>query len=275
MAYIKVLKDEDLAGGVDNTEVYPITTSQALYRQNPDGTIPPGIKHQKLEDSLQDIESDASELHRKAEKLVVSLNNNKGGQTLEINGEVNTITLQGSASIETFGDEPASPISPEDMQSKRMTISSGSVVLYDESVVTTSYTLSSVVGTYTARFDATYNNIAKHTESSTNLNLRKYFGFATSQPTDPTTLGISHFSNTVGCTITVPAISSSFQYIYFAIPSGMTISNITQPDSLNAPLAFIQVGTINRVIEENIYTYKLYKSTDLIDSANSKRLTIS
>lgn len=275
MAYIKVIKDEELAGGVDNTEVYPVTTSQALYRQNPDGTVPPGIKHQKLEDSLQDIESDASELHRKTEKLVVSLNNNKGGQTLEINGEANTIILQGSANIETFGDEPSSPIAPEDMQSKRITISSGSAVLYDESVVTTSYTLPSVVGTYTARFDATYNNVSKYAESSTNLNLRKYFGFADSQPTNPETLAADHFSNSVACTITIPANGTGFKHIYFAVPSGMTITKVVQPDALNAPLAIQQIGTITRTIAGTSYTYKLYQSIDEIDASVNKRLTIS
>ena len=63
MAYIKTLKDNELIGGTDNTDVYPVSTTQAIFSQKPDGTLPDGIKHQKLEDRLFDGEEDARELH--------------------------------------------------------------------------------------------------------------------------------------------------------------------------------------------------------------------
>ena len=275
MAYIKTLKDNELVGGIDNTDVYPISTTQAIYRQNPDGTVPSGIQHQRLEESLQDHEDDAKELHRKAERLVVYLSNSKENQTLEITGESNTMTLTGSAQVETFGDEPSQAVTEAEMSAKRMTVSSSGATLYDEAVVSTTYIIPNVVGVYTVRFDCTYNGISKYATNITNVNLRKYFGFASTQPTDVTFLGTSHFGNSVGCTVTIPASGTGFKHIYLAVPNGMTISRVVQPDALNAPLAITQVGTVERVINGANYTYKLYQSNDLIDASVSKRLTIS
>lgn len=277
MAYIKTLKDNELIGGTDNTDVYPVSTTQAIFSQKPDGTIPEGIKHQRLEDRLFDGEEDARELHRKAEKLVLYLENSQAGQTMEITGEANNITLVGSAFIETYGDEPAEPVAFEDMEVKKLTISSSGAILEEINNWggNTTYTLPNVVGQYKARFDCTYNGIAKYVETTTNVNLNKYFGFADNQPTDVTALGTSHFSNSVACTVTIPASGTGFKHIYFAVPSGMSISRIVQPDALNAPLAFSQIGTVERIINGSNYTYKLYQSDDLIDSSVSKRLTIS
>ena len=108
------------------------------------------------------------------------------------------------------------------------------------------------------------------------MNLRKYFGFS-DELTDITILGTSHFSNSVACTVTIPANPSGDKYkaIYFAVPAGMTISDVRQSDALNAPLAFRFVNETYRVINGVSYAYKIYKSTDLIDSTVSKRLTIS
>ena len=277
MAYIKTLKDNELIGGTDNTDVYPVSTTQAIFSQKPDGTIPEGIKHQRLEDRLFDGEEDARELHRKAEKLVLYLENSQAGQTMEITGEANNITLVGSAFIETYGDEPAEPVAFEDMEVKKLTISSSGAILEEINNWggNTTYTLPNVVGQYKARFDCTYNGIAKYVETTTNVNLNKYFGFADNQPADVTALGASHFSNSVACTVTIPASGTGFKHIYFAVPSGMSISRIVQPDALNAPLAFSQIGTVERIINGSSYTYKLYQSDDLIDSSVNKRLTIS
>ena len=277
MAYIKTLKDNELIGGTDNTDVYPVTTTQAIYSQKPDGTIPEGIKHQRLEDRLFDGEEDARELHRKAEKLVLYLENSQAGQTMEITGEANNITLVGSAFIETYGDEPAEPVAFEDMEVKKLTISFSGAILEEINNWdgNTTYTLPNVVGQYKARFDCTYNGIAKYVETTTNVNLNKYFGFADNQPSDVTALDASHFSNSVACTVTIPASGTGFKHIYFAVPSGMSISRIVQPDALNAPLAFSQIGTVERIINGSSYIYKLYQSDDLIDSSVSKRLTIS
>ena len=56
MAIIETLKDNKLIGGTDNTEVYPITSTQAVYCQDPSGAVPVGRKP-KLEDRLKDIEA--------------------------------------------------------------------------------------------------------------------------------------------------------------------------------------------------------------------------
>lgn len=234
---------------------------------------------QDVTNRFNTIESDAQELHRKTERLVVYLTNNKNNQTLEITGNPNTMTLTGSAALETYGDEPSESITPEEMTIKRMTIKRVTVTgeittLYDEPVVNTTYTLPDAVGEYIARFDCTYNGIPKYAQSNTNVNLRKYFGFAAEAPTNVTTLGTSHFSNSVGCTVTIPASGTGFKSIYFAVPNDMTITRIVQPDALNAPLEFTQVGTVTRTIGTTNYTYKLYRSIEVNASVN-KRLTIS
>ena len=108
------------------------------------------------------------------------------------------------------------------------------------------------------------------------MNLRKYFGFSENL-TEITALEASHFSNSVACTITIPANLSGNKYkaIYFAVPAEMTISDVRQPDALNAPLEFIFINEESRLINGISYKYKIYKSRDLIDSTISKRLTIS
>lgn len=284
MAYIKTLKDNELVGGTDTKDVYPVSTTQALYSQEADGTVRMSkdnpLQPEKLEERLEDHEEDAQELHRKAEKLVVYLSNNKEGQTLEITGNANVMTLTGSANIETFGDEPADAIAPADMTVKELSVifSSASTAVAghaDGNNWVGTYTLPNVVGAYQAKFSCTYNGINKYETSNTNVNLRKYFGFAEDQPTDPTILGTSNFSNSVACTVTIPANGSGFKHIYLSVPNGMTIARVTQPDALNAPLAITQVGTITRTIGGSDYTYKLYRSNDMIDSSISKRLTIN
>lgn len=280
MAYIKTLKDNELIGGQDNTDIYPVTTSQAIYRQNSNGSKPDGVK-QKLEDTLQDHENDAKELHRKTERLTTYLSISKSGSslpngtTLEITGDENTISMIGTARVETYGDEPPQTVPEYEMESKKLTVTSNGTTLFDMAVAEATYTLPNVVGAYNIAFTAAYNRVSKNASSVINLNLRKYFGFDSTQPTDPTTLSASHFSNSVGCTITIFGNSAGFKHIYFAVPYNMSITNITQPDALNAPLAFSQVGTISRTISGNTYQYKLYKSVDLINASIPKRLTIS
>lgn len=57
MAYIKTLKDNELIGGTDNTDVYPISSTQAIYSQDKDGNTPAGVP-KLLEDRLKQGESD-------------------------------------------------------------------------------------------------------------------------------------------------------------------------------------------------------------------------
>lgn len=55
MGYIKTLKNNELIGGTDETPVYPVSSTQAIYSQNDSGDTPEG-KPKKLEDRLQSIE---------------------------------------------------------------------------------------------------------------------------------------------------------------------------------------------------------------------------
>lgn len=253
--------------------------------------IDKNVTNPKLDDESVDDRVITERLHKKMEKLTAYLSTEikevqEGGSEttisnpVEINGKAHKWNLTGYSNVETYGDEPSDEVNPNDMTVKTLNViySSASTTIAGHAEGNKwvgTYNIPNVVGTYTARFDCTYNNVPKYAESTINVNLRKYFGFSDSTPTDVTTLPVSHFSNSVNCTITIPASGIGFKHIYFAVPSGMTITRIVQPDALNAPLAFTQIDTINRVIGGTSYSYKLYQSTDEIDASVNKRLTIS
>lgn len=73
MAYIKKLKDNELIGGTDNTDVYPISTTQALYSQDNAGNVRMSKNNpnqpEKLEERLVDHEDNIEELHRDFERV--------------------------------------------------------------------------------------------------------------------------------------------------------------------------------------------------------------
>ena len=262
MAKVKVLKDNELVGGTDNTSVYPITHTKAIFDGN----------NKELDQRLNENDNDRDLLHRQSEKLVLSLASDMSG-AIEISGTQKVATFTAKAAIETFGDEPTITLNPNEYE---YSFTNAEFVSKTESNITASAVLSSEVGAFTTTFSVTYNGVSKTASVTSNMNLRKYFGFS-NELTDITVLGTSHFSNSVTCTVTIPANPSGDKYkaIYFAVPADMTISDVRQPDALNAPLAFRFVNETYRVIDGVSYAYKIYKSTDLINSTVSKRLTIS
>ena len=74
MAYIKILKDNELVGGTDETDVYPITHTKAIFDSN----------NKELDQRLEENDDDMELLHRQSEKLVLSLTSNKSDD-IEIN----------------------------------------------------------------------------------------------------------------------------------------------------------------------------------------------
>lgn len=263
MAKVKILKDNELIGGTDNTSVYPITHTKAVFDSN----------NKELDQRLKENDTDREVLHRQSEKLVLSLTSNMSG-AIEITDIQKVATFTAKAVTETFGDEPTVTINPDNYI---YSFTNGTFESKSAVDITATAILPTTVGAFTTTFTASYNGVSKSASVTANMNLRKYFGFSETSPTDVITLGTNHFSNSVECTISIPANPSGEKYknIYFAIPEDMSISVIRQPDALNALLAFQSIGTITRTIGDNSYTYKLYKSTDLIDSTVSKRLTIS
>ena len=209
------------------------------------------------------IWKDSQDLHSKVEKFVVTLTTNP--TNFEITGSTLTSTLTTTNKVEVFGDAGATTVTP----------STSSITVTGGSVNNNVWTLPQTAGTYAATYNATYNGISKSASANVSTYLRKYFGFSAEQPSDITTLATSHASSTVNCTITVPTSGIGFKYIWFAVPDNMSITDIRQPDSLNAPLAFTYVGTTTRTIGSTAYTYKLYRSASTIDSSVAKRLTIS
>ena len=262
MAYIKTLKDNELVGGTDETDVYPITHTKAIFDSN----------NKELDQRLKENDDDMELLHRQSEKLILSLTSNKSGD-IEINGSQGEAVFEAQAFTETFGDESTVVLDPSQYNHS---FTNAEQKYYDTKKVYASAALPSEVGSFTTTFTVEYNGVTKTASVTANMNLRKYFGFS-EELTDITVLGTSHFSNSVACTVTIPANPSGDKYkaIYFAVPVDMAISDIKQPDALNAPLAFKFVNETYRIIDGVSYTYKIYKSTDLIDSTISKRLTIS
>ena len=262
MAKVKVLKDNELVGGTDNTSVYPVTHTKAIFDGN----------NKELDQRLNESDDDRELLHRQSEKLVLSLTSNKSN-VIEINSNQESATFRAMAMVETFGDVPIIILDPKNYE---YTFINAKFVSSTETEVISSATLPSIVGAFTTQFNVIYNGVNKTVSVITNMNLRKYFGFSENL-TEITALEASHFSNSVACTVTIPANPSGDKYkaIYFAVPAGMTISDVRQPDALNAPLAFKFVNETYRVINGASYAYKIYKSINLIDSTVSKRLTIS
>ena len=266
MAYIKTLKDNELVGGTDNKDVYPVSTTQALYSQDSEGnvrkkTIEDPDTHlpvdvpEKLEDRLEDHEADALILHSQTEKLTPSIHldfsgmyvTTISGTTFEIQDSVlvtNSTTITGNAKVETYGDRPADKVPLNKMTAKNITITSSGATVDasnqhasgDYNWVGT-YNVPNVVGSYSAAFSVTYNGTTKSASSTFNVNLRKFFGFAADNfaddltNVDVTSLTKNDFSNSVTCNnIAIPPISidDDYKYIYFAVPKAMTITKVTQ-----------------------------------------------
>jgi hypothetical protein len=113
MAYIKTLKDNELIGGQDNTDVYPVSTTQAIFSQKPDGTVPEGRK-QLLEDRLEDNEEDTKNLTirqdtveqemSKALQKVSSFDEKYHNITEELYSMVASLQVGGIALSGKFGD---------------------------------------------------------------------------------------------------------------------------------------------------------------------------
>lgn len=81
MAYIETLKEsmiKDVTPGTADQDVYPATSSQAVFRQNASGQAPSGVR-QKLEDSLVDIENDISNLGSSKQDNILDLETIRSG----------------------------------------------------------------------------------------------------------------------------------------------------------------------------------------------------
>lgn len=299
MAYIKTITEKDLKTQVDplvNKDVYPVTSTQAIYSQNANGAAPSGVKH-KLEDRLKDHEADAKILHGQTEKLTPELDTkvykvNVGTRTrvyspVEIDGIETIVELTGSAEIETFGDATNKTVKPGEMTEYELFVTHNDVKTIIESSVSGNdiigtYTFPNEVGTYTFEFECYYGAI-KQAYSAISLNLRKYFGFAADDfaddltRVDVTSLNVEHFSNSVACTVEITHIDAGNKYIYFAVPINMTIQEVTQA-STGYQLYITEITNENEYAERTIgsssYDYRIYRSTIKIDSSNNVTLNI-
>ena len=78
MAYIETLKESMIKETTSNEDVYPATSSQAVFRQTAEGSAPSGVK-QKLEDSLLDIEQGISTLDSTKQNNIADLETIRSG----------------------------------------------------------------------------------------------------------------------------------------------------------------------------------------------------
>ena len=77
MAYIKTLKDNELIGGQDSTDVYPISTTQAIYSQDEEGNI--RMKDnmpEKLEDRLSEMQEQIDSIDYSIDTVPTANSNN-------------------------------------------------------------------------------------------------------------------------------------------------------------------------------------------------------
>lgn len=265
MAIVKVIKNEELVGGQDNTEVYPVTHTKAIYDGN----------NKQLDVRLKENDDDRKKLHQQTEKFTVVLNSPTNNPVYELTNTPNTVAIKAYSYVETFGDSPIKILDPSDYN---WDIEVEDVVVdttIDNYFINNTTTLYPHIGSTPIKFWGAYNGIRKEANVNVHQNARKYFGFSSTKPTNPEQLNTSHFSNSVGCTVTLGAKGTGYNYIYLAVPAPMVISKVIQPDSLNAPLNITSIGTINRTLLGKLYTYNLYRSVDQINSEISKRLTIS
>ena len=299
MAKLKILKDTELVGGLNNEDVYPVTSTQAIYSHYVDGQGNLHVREkngvpEKIEDRLQDQEDDSKELHRKTEKLIVRIISNLTG-TLECTGNSYTMNLTGSAGLETYGDEAEEVLSadsskPKHMSSYTLTVNApdhvnpdtGEMVNADISFAFPTISGDNVVGsinitkpgTYTSKFEVTNNDgkssVTKMATSTVYLALKMYYGFSEDIPSSVTSLAGKSYSNSVAGTITIPQKfnpqiigEEKFQHVYIALPRylvGTKTVTARQPDSLNAPFPLRKISTISREVGVASYDYYLYES---------------
>jgi hypothetical protein len=302
MAYIKRLKDNELVGGTDDKDVYPVSTTQALYSQDSEGNVRMDkgdpLKPERLEDRLEDHEADALVLHSQTERLtpgiILAYSGIRAGTTFEIQDSIpatNSVTITGSAKVETYGDRPADPVPLNKMTAKNITITSSGATVDasnqhasgDYNWVGT-YSVPNVVGSYSAAFNVTYNGTTKSASSAFNVNLRKFFGFAADNfaddltNVDVTSLLANDFSNSVTCkNVAILPINDGYKYIYFAVPKAMTITEVIQLstsyqlyiEELTSPGHYA-----TREISGTLFDYKIYRSTVKVNSSNTVNLSI-
>lgn len=190
--------------------------------------------------------------------------------SLRINGENLSTTLNKTDKLSSFGDAGESATNPD----SSTTTSPDGVIDGN----TWSFVFPQTVGTYTVTYKATKNGTERVSTANVSIYLRKYFGFSESVPSnleELEALSEKADSPSVNWEDYINAKGTGDKYIYFAVPYNMTIHNITQPDALYAPFAFTQLNDITITINRTNYTYKLYRSTDKVDSSVNKKLKIS
>ncbi len=239
----------------------------------------------ELQKEIQDISTKLDNLESGSTKLSAIINaalrpasGIVSGMCMEIAGGENAVDLSGAAITETFSGD-RTPLNPTVDVALAFSTNGGTLgaVTTTDTSISQRLTLPQEVGRVKVTLTATKSGVVKSASESVSQNLRKHFSFLDADPASFTELlyGASHFSDSVACTVTVPASGEGYKHIYIAIPEAMSVSGIIQPDALNAPLVIEQAGEITRTLGDNAFVYKLYKSVDTIDCSKSKRLAIS
>ena len=123
MAYIKTLKDNELIGGQDNTDVYPISTTQALYSHDDLGNVRMSKtnpnKPETLEERLTNHEENIEKLHHNFERVPNIVNeiladtkivNIEGDVTNAADEEDLTSVNVGGTDVLKFNDKAYNPL---------------------------------------------------------------------------------------------------------------------------------------------------------------------
>lgn len=291
MAYIKTLKDNELVGGTDTKDVYPVSTTQALYSQEADGTVRMSkdnpLQPEKLEERLEDHEEDAQELHQKTELFSAALTASPTSTSFELVSNRRVITLTPRTTIKTYGDY-GERTTTSDSSSLSVTNTDTEQTEYEPATLvnnqdgTYSWTLANKTGTQTATFTATKNGYTRTATRSAALYLRKYFAFMSSAPSTVeqimdllTDRATSDYSTEVKCSVAVPPNGTGAKHVYIAMPSNMSLSGYTVYEkATNLEFSVTQKSTIPRTINGKTLNYILYESVATPDSSNIKEIYI-
>lgn len=247
-----------------------------------------------LQGQIDSVNTDLSELHKKAEKLGVYLGVNPNNEQIEINGRSGNfdLTYTGAVRLETFGDAGYEVIDiAENKQGSSLNIyTSESTILpyFQWEGGPTTYTRTGGYGTQKAVFTFSYGGVTKSVEAKTKFVLRKYIGFFDfdTAPQDVMNSGIIDIYSDLADSewrdnnfqVQLPKSEGLFlepyKYIYLFVPTYVQAVKLLQPDALDAPIELVSDGIRYRSVGGVNYSYNVYRSTLKISVNTPKKLTI-
>lgn len=276
MAVIKVLKDEQLSGTADTTDVYPVTHTDAVYTSN--GEV--------LTDVLSSL-NNASDKMLKYEGGIVVISASGRKDVTRVDDSDPRIIIQGTPSAK-YPDGSNKNITWTGV-TKMTKKSTGSTSTIQSSSNNYSYEWNRPweYETYTFKKEYTIEGRVGTVSSSSAsmvITMPILYGFSNTKPTSASGLKENSLvAKASGVTLTFSANTSvgSTAYMYILIPTNLSVNpaGFYQPDASNAKLPFTSEGKVSL---QHAYPggklsleYNVYRSPDKIQTSRNKRITLA